>query len=207
MFDYSFKLVLIGDSGVGKSNVLSKYARDEFDLNTKSTIGVEFKSVNKIIDDKNVNIQIWDTAGQERYRAITTAYYRGAVGVIIVFDLTNINTFNNVIKWYKEVLNHVNESDITIMLVGNKSDLSYLRAVNMNDAKQFAQRYKMFYIETSALNATNIHEAFEYIINEIYDKKNKISRYLNDDFDDIESNSEIIKIDDITTQNNKKCSC
>jgi Ras-related protein Rab-11A len=128
---------LIGDSGVGKSNLLSRFTRNEFNLDSKSTIGVEFATRSIQVDNKTIKAQIWDTAGQERYRAITSAYYRGAVGALLVYDISKHQTYENVTRWLKELRDHA-DSNIVIMLVGNKSDLRHLRAVPTEEAKQFA---------------------------------------------------------------------
>lgn len=130
-------MVLIGDSGVGKSNLLSRFTRNEFNLDSKSTIGVEFATRSIQVDSKTIKAQIWDTAGQERYRAITSAYYRGAVGALLVYDISKHQTYDNVTRWLKELRDHA-DSNIVIMLVGNKSDLRHLRAVPTDEAKQFA---------------------------------------------------------------------
>uniref|UniRef100_A0A7N8YA93 Ras-related protein Rab-25 n=1 Tax=Mastacembelus armatus TaxID=205130 RepID=A0A7N8YA93_9TELE len=136
-YDYLFKVVLIGDSGVGKSNLLSRFTRNEFNLESKSTIGVEFATRSIQVDGKTVKAQIWDTAGQERYRAITSAYYRGAVGALLVYDIAKHLTYENVERWLKELRDHA-DSNIVIMLVGNKSDLRHLRAVPTDEARAFA---------------------------------------------------------------------
>lgn len=133
-------MVLIGDSGVGKSNLLSRFTRNEFNLDSKSTIGVEFATRSIQVDAKTIKAQIWDTAGQERYRAITSAYYRGAVGALLVYDISKHQTYENVTRWLKELRDHA-DSNIVIMLVGNKSDLRHLRAVPTEEAKQFASTY------------------------------------------------------------------
>jgi Ras-related protein Rab-11A len=133
-------VVLIGDSGVGKSNLLSRFTRNEFNLDSKSTIGVEFATRSIQVDAKTIKAQIWDTAGQERYRAITSAYYRGAVGALLVYDISKHQTYENVTRWLKELRDHA-DSNIVIMLVGNKSDLRHLRAVPTEEAKQFASAY------------------------------------------------------------------
>uniref|UniRef100_A0A8C7XB03 Ras-related protein Rab-25 n=1 Tax=Oryzias sinensis TaxID=183150 RepID=A0A8C7XB03_9TELE len=127
-------VVLIGDSGVGKSNLLSRFTRNEFNLESKSTIGVEFATRSIQVDGKTVKAQIWDTAGQERYRAITSAYYRGAVGALLVYDIAKHLTYENVERWLKELRDHA-DSNIVIMLVGNKSDLRHLRAVPTDEAR------------------------------------------------------------------------
>ena len=134
-------VVLIGDSGVGKSNLLSRFTRNEFNLDSKSTIGVEFATRSIQVDAKTIKAQIWDTAGQERYRAITSAYYRGAVGALLVYDISKHQTYENVTRWLKELRDHADAS-IVIMLVGNKSDLRHLRAVSTDEAKQFASMWQ-----------------------------------------------------------------
>ena len=174
-------VVLIGDSGVGKSNLLSRFTRNEFNLDSKSTIGVEFATRSIQVDAKTIKAQIWDTAGQERYRAITSAYYRGAVGALLVYDISKHQTYENVTRWLKELRDHA-DSNIVIMLVGNKSDLRHLRAVPTEEAKQFASMYwhvrgwlwymltvtagenNLSFIETSALDASNVELAFQNIL-------------------------------------------
>ncbi|GLD72150.1 SH2 domain-containing protein 7-like protein [Lates japonicus] len=166
-YDYLFKVVLIGDSGVGKSNLLSRFTRNEFNLESKSTIGVEFATRSIQVDGKTVKAQIWDTAGQERYRAITSAYYRGAVGALLVYDIAKHLTYENVERWLKELRDHA-DSNIVIMLVGNKSDLRHLRAVPTDEARAFAEKNGLSFLETSALDSTNVETAFQTILTEIY---------------------------------------
>ncbi|WCJ20448.1 hypothetical protein M5689_002677 [Euphorbia peplus] len=166
-YDYLFKIVLIGDSGVGKSNILSRFTRNEFCLESKSTIGVEFATRTLQVDGKTVKAQIWDTAGQERYRAITSAYYRGAVGALLVYDITKRQTFDNVQRWLRELRDHA-DSNIVIMMAGNKSDLNHLRSVAEDDGRSLAEREGLSFLETSALEATNVEKAFQTILTEIY---------------------------------------
>ncbi|KAF8366011.1 rab-11.1 [Pristionchus pacificus] len=166
-YDYLFKVVLIGDSGVGKSNLLSRFTRNEFNLESKSTIGVEFATRSIQVEGKTVKAQIWDTAGQERYRAITSAYYRGAVGALLVYDIAKHVTYENVERWLKELRDHADQN-IVIMLVGNKSDLRHLRAVPTDEAKLYAEKNTLSFIETSALDSTNVEAAFTNILTEIY---------------------------------------
>ncbi|MCJ1323446.1 hypothetical protein MMC10_000106 [Thelotrema lepadinum] len=177
-YDFLFKVVLIGDSGVGKSNLLSRFTRNEFNLDSKSTIGVEFATRSISVDGKTIKAQIWDTAGQERYRAITSAYYRGAVGALLVYDISKHPTYENVTRWLKELRDHA-DANIVIMLVGNKSDLRHLRAVPTDEAKQFASDNSLSFIETSALDASNVELAFQNILTEIYHIVS--SKVLNDD--------------------------
>lgn len=166
-YDYLFKVVLIGDSGVGKSNLLSRFTRNEFSLESKSTIGVEFATRTINVDNKMIKAQIWDTAGQERYRAITSAYYRGAVGALLVYDITRHVTFENVERWLKELKDHT-DSNIVVMLVGNKADLRHLRAVPTEDGQSFAERESLYFMETSALESTNVEHAFQQVLTQIY---------------------------------------
>merc|ERR1712108_57459 len=150
-YDYLFKIVLIGDSGVGKSNLLSRFTRNEFNLESKSTIGVEFATRSLDYEGKLIRAQIWDTAGQERYRAITSAYYRGAVGALLVYDIAKSITFKNVERWLSELRDNAAEN-IVIMLVGNKRDLRPLREESTETAKEFAEKNGLSFIETSALD-------------------------------------------------------
>ncbi|KAH6772951.1 RAB GTPase-like protein A4C [Perilla frutescens var. hirtella] len=165
--DYVFKIVLIGDSAVGKSQLLARFSRNEFSVDSKSTIGVEFQTRTVTIDHRTVKAQIWDTAGQERYRAVTSAYYRGAVGAMLVYDISNRQSFDHIARWLEELRGHA-DKNLVIMLVGNKSDLETLRAVSTEDAKEFAQRENLFFMETSALEATNVEPAFLTVLTEIY---------------------------------------
>ncbi|MED6121862.1 Ras- protein RABA1f [Stylosanthes scabra] len=171
-YDYLYKVVLIGDSGVGKSNLLSRFTKNEFSLDSKSTIGVEFATRTVHVHDKVVKAQIWDTAGQERYRAITSAYYRGAVGALVVYDISRHVTFENVERWLKELRDHT-DTNLVVMLVGNKADLRHLRAVPTDEAKEFAEREKIYFMETSALESLNVDSAFTEVLTEIY---NVVSR-------------------------------
>ncbi|XP_051142197.1 ras-related protein RABA4d-like [Andrographis paniculata] len=165
--DYVFKVVLIGDSAVGKSQLLARFARNEFSLESKATIGVEFQTKTLIIDQKTVKAQIWDTAGQERYRAVTSAYYRGAVGAMLVYDMTKRQSFDHMARWLEELRGHA-DKNIVIMLIGNKCDLGTLCAVPVEDAQEFAERENLYFMETSALEATNVESAFMTILTEIY---------------------------------------
>eukprot|EP00455_Lapot_gusevi_P010327 TRINITY_DN1465_c0_g2_i6.p1 TRINITY_DN1465_c0_g2~~TRINITY_DN1465_c0_g2_i6.p1 ORF type:complete len:229 (+),score=27.90 TRINITY_DN1465_c0_g2_i6:105-791(+) len=166
-YDFLFKIVLIGDSGVGKSNLLSRFTRNEFNLESKSTIGVEFATRSIKIETKVIKAQIWDTAGQERYRAITSAYYRGAVGALLVYDISRRITFDNVTRWLKELRDHADQN-IVIMLVGNKRDLRHMRQVQTEEAKTFCEKHSLFFIETSALVGNNVETAFQNILTEIH---------------------------------------
>ncbi|KAI8596356.1 ras family-domain-containing protein [Dissophora ornata] len=169
-YDYLFKIVLIGESGVGKTNILSRFTQNEFTLESKSTIGIEFATAKSIeIDGKIIKAQIWDTAGQERYRAITAAFYRGAVGALLVYDISRLKTFQSLERWLSELREHA-DVNMVIMLVGNKSDLKHLRAIGTEDAKAFAEKHNLLFLETSALEGTNIQLAFSQVLEEIHKK-------------------------------------
>ncbi|EFJ13202.1 rab family GTPase [Selaginella moellendorffii] len=165
--DYVFKVVLIGDSAVGKSQLLSRFARDEFTLESKSTIGVEFQTRTISVDGKTIKAQIWDTAGQERYRAVTSAYYRGAVGAMLVYDITRKQTFEHVARWLEELRNHA-DNNVVIMMVGNKSDLSNSRTMSVEEGREFSEKEGLYFMETSALDSTNVETAFTTVLTEIY---------------------------------------
>ncbi|XP_014816727.1 PREDICTED: ras-related protein Rab-25 [Calidris pugnax] len=165
-------VVLIGESGVGKTNLLSRFTRNEFNHDSRTTIGVEFSTRTLLVGDAVVKAQIWDTAGLERYRAITSAYYRGAVGALVVFDITKHQTYDVVERWLKELYDHA-EASIVVMLVGNKTDLAQAREVPMEEAKMFADNKGLLFVETSALDSTNVEQAFETILKEIFHKVQK----------------------------------
>jgi Ras-related protein Rab-1A len=158
-YDYLFKLLLIGDSGVGKSCLLLRFADDTYTDSYISTIGVDFKIRTVDLDTKTIKLQIWDTAGQERFRTITSSYYRGAHGIIIVYDITDKESFDNVRQWLFEIDRYASDS-VRKLLVGNKSDLKNKRSVEYETAKAFADELNIPFLETSAKNATNVEQAF-----------------------------------------------
>ena len=203
-YDYLFKVVIIGDSGVGKSNLLSRFTRNEFHLDSKSTIGVEFATRSIQHDGKIIKAQIWDTAGQERYRAITSAYYRGAVGALLVYDISKRLTFENVERWLKELRTHADPS-IVVMLVGNKCDLKHLQAVLTDDAKSFAEQNNLAFIETSALDASGVDVAFQNILTEIYRLMNKKQMQEGSAKQAVASKGEKISITSGEDKKKKKC--
>mmetsp|Transcript_14891 Transcript_14891/g.20805 ORF Transcript_14891/g.20805 Transcript_14891/m.20805 type:complete len:204 (+) Transcript_14891:96-707(+) len=165
-YDYLFKLLLIGDSGVGKSCLLLRFADDTYTESYISTIGVDFKIRTIELNGKTIKLQIWDTAGQERFRTITSSYYRGAHGIIVVYDITDQVSFNNVKQWLQEIDRYACEN-VNKLLVGNKSDLASKRAVDYNTAKEFADSLGIPFLETSAKNSTNVEQAFLTMAGEI----------------------------------------
>jgi small GTP-binding protein len=161
--DFLFKLILVGDSGVGKTSLLSQFARNKFNPDAKTTIGVEFATKTITVKDKVIKAQIWDTAGQERYRSVTSSYYKGAIGALILYDITSSLTFQSVPRWLVE-LRAGAEPSIIIMLVGNKLDKLELRAVTEADGANYAERESLLFLETSARDATNVEDAFMQIL-------------------------------------------
>ncbi|XP_023344802.1 GTP-binding protein ypt3 [Eurytemora carolleeae] len=166
-YDYIFKVVLVGDSGVGKSSLLKQFSSREFKQEMKATIGVEFSIHNLEIDGKKVRTQIWDTAGQERYRAITNLYYRKATGVLLVYDITAHSSFRSLSRWLSEARSYA-EPDACVTMVGNKSDLRHLRTVTRLEAEDFAKKNDVSFLETSALDTSNVEYAFETLISDMY---------------------------------------
>ena len=158
-YDYLLKFLLIGDAGVGKSCLLQRFADDAFSETYLSTIGVDFRIKTMDIDGKLIKLQIWDTAGQERFRTITSSYYRGADGVIIVYDVTDPNSFANTRNWIQEIHRYAGE-DVQVMLIGNKSDLTERKLVDYNTAHEFAEEMGITFFESSAKNATNVEHMF-----------------------------------------------
>ena len=172
-YDMIFKIVLIGDTSVGKTNILSKYLSNEFDPDSKATVGVEFGTKDFKIGNNIVKVQIWDTAGQERYRSITNAYYKGAKGSLLVYDITNPKTFESLDKWLSDLKTNAEEK-ISIVLIGNKTDLEDQRKITTEQGKEKAEFYNLTFMETSALNGNNIQEAFNELIMDVYKKNHEL---------------------------------
>ncbi|XP_019169013.1 PREDICTED: ras-related protein RABD1-like [Ipomoea nil] len=168
-YDYLFKLLLIGDSSVGKSCLLLRFADDSYVDSYISTIGVDFKIRTVELEGKTIKLQIWDTAGQERFRTITSSYYRGAHGIIVVYDVTEKESFNNVKQWLNEIDRYANES-VCKLLVGNKCDLVENKVVDTETAKAFADELGIPFLETSAKDSINVEHAFLTMASEIKKK-------------------------------------
>ncbi|XP_073291428.1 ras-related protein RABA6a-like [Primulina huaijiensis] len=210
--DYLFKAVLIGDSAVGKSNLLYRFAKDEFYLDSKPTIGVEFAYRSIKVGDKIVKAQIWDTAGQERFRAITSSYYRGALGALLVYDITRKSTFESLKKWLKE-LREFGGPEMVVVLVGNKSDLLHSREVNLEDGQSLAKLEQVSFMETSAKENLNVEEAFLHMIHRIYEITShksleaKTSSRESTDLKTLQGNKEIICIDEVSATKQPSSCC
>jgi len=171
-YNYLFKYIIIGDTGVGKSCLLLQFTDKRFQPVHDLTIGVEFGARMITIDGKQIKLQIWDTAGQESFRSITRSYYRGAAGALLCYDITRRETFNHLTCWLEDARQHSN-SNMTIMLIGNKSDLEHKRAVSTEEGEQFAKENGLIFIETSAKTAANVEEAFINTAKKIYEKIQK----------------------------------
>jgi len=172
-YDMIFKIVLIGNTSVGKTNILSKYLTDQFDPDSKATVGVEFGTKNFKIENNIVKVQIWDTAGQERYRSITNAYYKGAKGSLLVYDITNKKSFDDLDKWILDLKTN-GDDNLSLILLGNKSDLEDKRVISTEEGKNKAEFYKSSFLETSALNGNNIEKAFSELIMDVYKNNHEI---------------------------------
>ena len=168
-YEMMFKVVLVGDSFVGKTNIMSKYLKNEFHDDSKATVGVEFGSKQFNIDGHTIKAQIWDTAGQERYKAITSAYYKGAKGAFVVYDITRKGSFESVEKWVND-LKAAADKSLTIILVGNKCDLEDQRQVTKEQGEEKANHLELAFMETSAFSGENLAKAFELMIKQVYDK-------------------------------------
>uniref|UniRef100_V9IF95 Ras-related protein Rab-8A n=1 Tax=Apis cerana TaxID=7461 RepID=V9IF95_APICE len=172
-YDYLFKLLLIGDSGVGKTCVLFRFSEDAFNTTFISTIGIDFKIRTIELDGKKIKLQIWDTAGQERFRTITTAYYRGAMGIMLVYDVTNEKSFENIKNWIRNIEENAS-ADVEKMLLGNKCELTEKRQVSKERGEQLAVEYGIKFMETSAKSSINVEEAFYTLARDIKAKMEKI---------------------------------
>ena len=193
-FNYLFKFIIVGDSSVGKSNLLLRYLYDKFEEDYHATIGVEFGAKNLEINNINYRIQLWDTAGQEQFRSITRAYYQNSVCAIVVYDISNEISFNNIKEWVDDVKAQ-SPNNIYIMLVGNKNDLNDKRKVSYEKGYEFAQRNNINFIETSAKTGENVENVFYNCTNEI------ANRIKNNEYDLSDENCGI-KIGDISNKKN-----
>ncbi|KAH7934893.1 hypothetical protein HPB52_001876 [Rhipicephalus sanguineus] len=168
-FDYMFKILIIGNSSVGKTSFLFRYADDSFTSAFVSTVGIDFKVKTVFRHDKRVKLQIWDTAGQERYRTITTAYYRGAMGFILMYDVTNEESFNSVQDWVTQIKTY-SWDNAQVILVGNKCDMEDERVVSAERGRQLADQLGLEFFETSAKENVNVKAVFERLVDIICDK-------------------------------------
>jgi len=171
-YDLLFKLLLIGDSGVGKTCILFRFSDDAFNTTFISTIGIDFKIKTIELKGKKIKLQIWDTAGQERFHTITTSYYRGAMGIMLVYDITNLKSFENIAKWLRNIDEHANE-DVEKMILGNKCDMEDNRQVPKERGDAIALEHGIKFMETSAKNNINIDRAFQELAEAILNKTSR----------------------------------
>ena len=183
-YEMMIKVILIGDSAVGKTNIMSKYLTGQFNENSKATVGVEFGSKLFNIDGHNIKAQIWDTAGQEKYKAITGAYYKGSKGAFVVYDITRKDTFISTDKWINDLKTGA-DPKINIILIGNKTDLEDKREVLKEQGEEKAKSFGCAFFETSALNGNNIDKGFELMVSEVF-KKFKDDNNIEDDLVTVE---------------------
>merc|ERR1711908_137923 len=169
-YDMLIKLLLIGDSGVGKSCLLCRYSDDVFNSNFITTIGIDFKIRTIELDGKKIKLQVWDTAGQERFRTITQAYYRGAMGILLVYDVTDEKSWSNIRGWMRNIEQHAN-TEVVKVLLGNKCDMTNKSAVSTEDGEALAAEYGIEFFETSAKEKINVDQAFTRMAKLIKDKR------------------------------------
>ncbi|GFV61602.1 ras-related protein Rab-3 [Trichonephila clavipes] len=201
-FDYMFKILIIGNSSVGKTSFLFRYAEDAFSSAFVSTVGIDFKVKTVFRQDKRVKLQIWDTAGQERYRTITTAYYRGAMGFILMYDVTNEESFNSVRDWVTQIKTY-SWDNAQVVLVGNKCDMEDERVVSTERGKQLSDTLGLEFFETSAKENLNVKIVFERLVDIICDK---MSESLDSD-SNLVSASKGTRLNEHTSSTNANCQC
>ncbi|XP_035741865.1 ras-related protein Rab-37-like isoform X3 [Vespa mandarinia] len=193
--DFAHKTILLGDSGVGKTSLLVQFDTGNFQPgNFAATVGIGFTNKIVTVDETRVKLQIWDTAGQERFRSVTHAYYRDAHALLLLYDVTNKTSFDNIRAWLSEIREHANE-DVVIMLLGNKSDCGQERMVKTEDGERLAQEYKVPFMETSAKTGLNVELAFLAVARELKARKSS-------DPDDTKFN-----VQDYVRQQSKRSSC
>jgi Ras-related protein Rab-1A len=175
-YEYLFKVIITGDSGTGKSCLLTQLAEKTFSDSYQATIGVDFKIKMMKIQGSANKLQIWDTAGQERFRTITSAYYRAAQGVVLCYDITDQDSFNNLSAWLNDIDRYC-ASEPVIILVGNKNDLAEKRKIMPPTGKEFADKRNMLFVETSAKDNASVEKCFKMLCDELYNRKQAAKRY------------------------------
>lgn len=178
-YDFLFKIILIGETGVGKSSIVTSYVDRHISDSHETTIGVDFRMKLVEMNGKTAKLQLWDTAGQEKFRAITRSYYRGAHAILVVIDVTNINSFNNINKWFTEIEENCQKKP-AVFIIGNKTDLAFNREVMYSDVLEFAYKKEIPYKECSAKTSTFIDDMFLFIAEKTYENcKEQNTLYVN----------------------------
>ena len=203
-YELLYKIIIIGDTGVGKSNILSRYIKNEFHDDSKATVGVELGTKYLKIKGTGAKLQIWDTAGQERYRSITSSYYKGSHGCFIVYDITNERSFDNVDKWFEQAQKEPSKQ-VTIILVGNKCDLEEDRQVTREQGEEKAKSFNCHFFETSALSKLRIDDIFIEIVNNIYEKTGGVKNEEDDELEIIKDNNKAVSLNAEEPQQKQGC--
>ena len=203
-YELLYKIIIIGDTCVGKSNILSRYLKDEFREDSKSTVGVELGTKFLKIKGTGAKLQIWDTAGQERYRSITSSYYKGSHGCFIVYDITSESSFENVDKWYEQAQKEASK-DVSIVLVGNKCDLENERKVSKEKGEEKAKNFNVPFFETSALSKIKIDDIFSEMVNNIYERTGGVKNEDDDDIEIINENDKAVNLNSEPPKEKKGC--
>ena len=193
-YDEKCQLLIIGDSSVGKTSILTRFTEDKFTTNYINTIGIDFFSKDEIFNNKKIRIKIWDTAGEERYRALTQGFFKSANGIIITYSVNDVDTFENLKYWIQSIHTNLGENDLVkIIIIGNKIDLD--REVNFDDAKKYAEDNGYKYFETSAKSGKGINESIKFLVQEIIDSQDKIN-YNNKNSKDNKHDDDNISLDE-----------
>jgi len=197
-YDKTCSILLLGDTSVGKTCLISRYANGVFREDYIQTVGIDYVSKQEIINDKNINIKLWDTAGQERFKALTPTYLRGAEGIVLVYDVTNLESFESLKFWIESLKSNLGENSLPTVINGNKIDLDD-RDVSSEDAKKFAQSNNFKYFETSAKSGIGVDELFREIVNQILEKKDKT--------EDVKDERKSLKLQNVKGNSQKKKGC
>ena len=203
-YELLYKIIIIGDTCVGKSNILSRYLKDEFREDSKSTVGVELGSKFLKVKGVGTKLQIWDTAGQERYRSITSSYFKGSHGCFIVYDITNETSFEDVNKWYEQAQKE-SSKEVSIILVGNKCDLENERKVSKEKGEEKARALNCPFFETSALSKIKVDDIFNEMVNNIFDRTGGAKNEEDDDIEIINENDKAVSLKTEQPEQKKGC--
>ena len=200
-YDKTCQILILGDSSVGKTSLISRYANGIFKEEYLATVGLDYYNKQDTINNLNVLVKLWDTAGQERFKSLTPNYFRNAEGVVIVFDVTNLETFENLKYWISSIKSNLGEKNIIIpiIIIGNKIDMDDMRDINKEEADKFAKENDYKYFEASAKTGQGVDEAFREIVNQILDNSDKL--------EEIKEERKSIKIQEEPNNNQKKKNC
>ena len=200
-YDKTCQILILGDSSVGKTSLISRYANGIFKEEYLATVGLDYYNKQDTINNLNVLVKLWDTAGQERFKSLTPNYFRNAEGVVIVFDVTNLETFENLKYWISSIKSNLGEKNfiIPIIIIGNKIDMDDMRDINKEEADKFAKENNYKYFEASAKTGEGVDEAFREIVNQILDNSDKL--------EEIKEERKSIKIQEEPNNNQKKKNC